>query len=304
MQHDTHTARNFVLQLGSLITLYISLSALIALSFGIITLLFPDDLMSYEHRGAEDAIRFSIAMLIVFFPTYLVLTRYVNKIRRSESGGTYLVLTKWLIYLSLLVGGGVLLGDLVAVIMTYLNGEITLRFILKALTILIVVGAAFSYYLLDVRGHWQKREQQSVTYGAAATVIVIAALVLGFFYAGSPTDRRAERFDQERVSDLQNIQSSIGEYYRAKQELPPSLAETQVGFRTVDTTDPETDESYEYSALSDTTFELCATFSTEQTDNTAPFFAGPFGIEGNWEHDAGYFCFERTIDPDFFKPLP
>jgi hypothetical protein len=37
-----------------------------------------------------------------------------------------------LVYLSLLVGGGVLLGDLVAVILAFLNGEITTRFILKA----------------------------------------------------------------------------------------------------------------------------------------------------------------------------
>jgi hypothetical protein len=48
-----------------------------------------------------------------------------------------------LVYLSLLVGGGVLLGDLVAIILAFLNGEITTRFILKAGVLLVVVGAAF-----------------------------------------------------------------------------------------------------------------------------------------------------------------
>ena len=304
MQHE-HTARNFVLQLGSLITLYISLSSLIALAFGLITLQFPDELNMYEGEGAMSAIRFAIAMLVVFFPAYLVLTRYVNKTRRTETGGTYLALTKWLIYLSLLVGGGVLLGDLVAVVMSFLDGELTTRFLLKALTIFVVVGAAFVYYLLDVRGHWQKREQESVTYGALAAVIVVAAVVLGFLYVGSPEDRRAERFDQERVSDLQVLQSSVGEYYRAKQELPETLAEIEsVGFGIRESKDPETNEAYEYRVLSATSFELCANFNTKQDSSEIISIARPFGgVEGTWEHDAGRYCFERTIDPDFFKPI-
>ena len=174
-----HTAKSFVLQLGSLIALYVSLSALVAITFGIINLIFPDEAMGYwQYESSQSQIRFGIAMLIVFFPVYVALTRTVNQLRR-KSGEKYLTLTKWLIYLSLLGGGGILLGDLVAVIFAFLDGEITVRFILKALALLIIIGAAFKYYLLDARGYWNTHEEQSKIFAAGGAVVVVAVLVRG-----------------------------------------------------------------------------------------------------------------------------
>jgi len=149
-----NTAKNFALQVGSLITLYVSIGALISLVFSIITVLYPDSAQyAWEYGSATATIRTTIAILVVFFPTYIILTRMVNTIRRTEVG-TYLKLTKWLVYISLLIGGGVLLGDLVMVLTGFLNGELTIRFVLKALTVLVVVGSAFVYYLADVKGYW------------------------------------------------------------------------------------------------------------------------------------------------------
>ena len=125
-----NTPKNFALQLGALITLYVSLTSLMTLLFAVITVAFPDAADGYYTvESATSTIRFSAAILIVFFPVYLWLTRTLNQIRRKEDG-VYLTLTKWLIYLSLLGGGGVLLGDLVAVIYNFLEGEITTRFVL------------------------------------------------------------------------------------------------------------------------------------------------------------------------------
>ena len=39
---ENHTAKHFVLQLGSLVSLYLSLSFLIVLIFGVINKMFPD----------------------------------------------------------------------------------------------------------------------------------------------------------------------------------------------------------------------------------------------------------------------
>ena len=64
-----NTAKNFALQLGSLISLYVSISALTALLFGIITLIFPDTAQnSWEYQVATSTIRASIACLFIFFP--------------------------------------------------------------------------------------------------------------------------------------------------------------------------------------------------------------------------------------------
>ena len=298
--HNINTARNFVLQLGSLIALYVSLSAVIAVVFGVITVVFPDAAAgSYEGVGAQNAIRFGIAMIVVFFPTYIVLTRTVNQIRRKETG-TYLTLTKWLIYLSLLVGGGILLGDLVAVIMTFLNGELTVRFALKALTLLTVIGIALSYYTLDVKGYWNKNEKQSQMFALFASLIAIAVVVLGFLHVETPAEVREQRLDEEQVMALQNIQSTVHEYYNLEGTLPTSLDDAYGSLPFPEA--PEDRPAYVYNTRTSTSFELCALFAHPSRQDE--YSMKPIPYEGetlvgayNWEHAAGDVCFVRRINP-------
>jgi hypothetical protein len=128
MNHNT--PKHFALQIGSLISLYLSLAFLLVLLFGIINLKFSDATQGYwAIESASSSVRLGIAMLAVFFPTYLVLTRLVNKLRRGKNAEQYLTLTKWLIYSSLTIGIGALLIDLAVIIMTFLEGEVTARFI-------------------------------------------------------------------------------------------------------------------------------------------------------------------------------
>lgn len=303
---QTNTARNFALQLGALISLYVSLSALITLIFAITDIVLPDALDYYSYGSSAWQVRFGIAMLVVFFPTYLALTRMVNKVRRTETEGAYLTLTKWLIYLSLLVGGAVLLGDLVTVLLTFLNGEITTRFLIKAAALIVIVGSACSYYVLDAKGYWIVHEKESVRYGALMALVVAVAIVFGFTHIEMPKAQRAIILDQQRVSDLSQMQSQIGEYYRIKQALPANTDElTNIGFGYILPTDPESHEPYAYTAKASTTFEVCADFATEggETGKDEYSIAYPIGgmTTGSWEHKAGRTCFSRTIDPDFFK---
>lgn len=295
----TNTARNFALQLGSLIALYVSLSALIAVVFGAINTIYPDQAEWYwEYETAQQGIRFGIAMLIVFFPTYIILTRYVNQIRRKETG-TYLILTKWLVYLSLLIGGGVLLGDLVTVILTYLNGEITLRFILKALTLLVVIGAAFYYYIQDARGYWNKNERYSKIYAAGASVVVIVVLVLGFLNSDSPSKVRDMRLDQQQIDNLSDMQWRIDDHFQINKTLPTDIDALYVGIEAP--TAPEGREMYAYSAIDGDTYELCATFAypSVQTGADVARIAMPSesmkNPYNNWDHGEGRTCFERTV---------
>lgn len=296
---ESNTAKNFALQLGSLISLYVSVASLLTLLFGIITIMYPDAADPYYvYNSASAQIRFSIATLIVFFPTYLVLTRVVQKVRRREEG-KYLTLTKWLIYLSLLVAGAVLLGDLVAVINAFLNGELTTRFLLKVLSILVVVGAAFFYYLLDARGYWQKHEKESIQYAMATTAVVLAVLVLGFFHTETPKEVREMRIDGEVLTDLQNIQWRIEDYYRTNEELPNSVEAAFSGISSP--TSPEGRTPYEYNVLSETSFELCGEFMHESQQENYLSIARPFSEDStiknpnNWDHGTGEWCFERII---------
>ena len=292
-----NTAKHFVLQLGSLASLYLTLSFLIAMLFGVITLCYPDAANTWEAESAHSQIRLGFAMVIVFFPAYLALTRAVNKLRRKEKGA-YIPLTKWLIYLSLLIGGGVLLGDLVAVIMTYLEGELTERFLLKALVVLIVVGSAFYYYLLDARGHWLKNETQSLYYGAGMIVVVLVSLGFAVTKIDTPTEVRAQRLDSTQIEHLTQIQWRIMDYYALNGMLPESLAD--VGEPALPTA-PDDREAYEYRVTKEG-FALCATFAADSKADQYYGGAYPMTEKGSirnpdsWQHGAGKKCFERIVN--------
>ncbi len=299
---ENHTAKHFVLQLGSLISLYLSLSFLIVLLFGIINVLFPDATENYwAIESATSSIRLGIAMIVVFFPTYIVFTRLVNTARRHEGTSAYLVLTKWLIYLSLLVGGGVLLGDLVAVIMAFLDGELTQRFILKATSVLIIVGAAFFYYLQDARGVWLKEEKGSIYFGVGAAFVVLMSVVYGFMHIETPTTVREMKLDQTQLTDLQQIQYRVIEsitFSISSSTIPSTLKEVYGDFLVP--TAPEDRPAYNYEVTAEG-FNLCATFSADSPDSVNLMFVDPYmetrAIKNgdNWSYKEGRYCFERVL---------
>lgn len=304
---ETNNAKHFALQLGALITLFVSVGSLINLLFGIITILYPDSLNGwYEVTSAKESIRWGIALLVVFFPAYLVLTRIVNKGRRG-TGTPYLGVTKWLIYLALVVGGITILGDFVALIVSFLNGDLTVRFLLKALTVLLVVGAPTLYYFYDTRGYWLKNEAASKQYGALVALCIVVAVIAGYFHIESPQEVRAQRADEAQITDLSTIQSFIESEYNIRGELPTSLLE--ISDRMTLPVAPEGRDAYEYNKTGNRTFELCATFANpSQTDRFAePTWTSDIGIKNpnDWNHKGGRTCFPRIVnEPTPFKAEP
>ena len=141
-------------------------------------------------------------------------------------------------------------------------------------------------------------------------IIVAAAIIAGFFILGTPQEERLRKLDDRRIGDLQTIQWQVIDYWQNKNKLPEKLADLIDPTRgVVVPVDPETGAEYEYLVKAELEFTLCATFSLENSsspilDNVArPMTyekAIPIGSD-NWQHAAGRACFERAIDPDFYK---
>lgn len=145
-------------------------------------------------------------------------------------------------------------------------------------------------------------------YSLVGVVIVVA--IAGIVAVGSPQSARRLLFDAERINHLSQLQYDLLNYWQAKDKLPSQLDELNDEMRGVLVpVDPETSAKYEYRAMSEKSFELCATFSFSSGKNTQPAKPEiylspmtPFGPNGGvWNHEAGRSCFSRTIDPDFFK---
>lgn len=302
MKNETKGPKDFFLWLGVMATLYISSINLVVLLFEYIRILFPDDLDYYvdPYRGT---IRFSIASLIVLFPLYLYLTRLINKDSRKNPEKRELKSRKWALYLTLFVAGATIVIDLIVLINGFLGGELTTRFVLQLLTVLVVIGGVFFYYFYELKGYWHKNEKKSILVGQIVALIVLASIVAGFFIMGSPATQRLLRFDQERVNDLQSIQWQILNQWQSSGSIPETLEELNDDFSGFAIpTDPETEEPYGYTKAGATSFELCADFNLEsiETRNEASF-RPKYGFEqANWEHEAGLVCFDREIDPELY----
>lgn len=298
--HTTNTPKQFALQLGSLMSLYLFLSFLLTLLFGIITINFPDSASSiYEVDSASSSIRLGIAMVLVFLPTYLILTHLVNKLRRTgTTTDQYLLLTKWLIYLSLLIGIGALLIDLVVIISTFLDGEITTRFTYKAAAVLAVIGGAIYYYVLDAQGFWLTHPSRSIMNGIGILIVAFTAIGYGIATIDSPAVVREQKIDQLQINDLTTIQYAIENFLvTSSSSLPVTLNELYTSPNAP--TAPAQRPAYEYQ-VTDAGFELCATFGADARIDQSNFIqkSDPNQLiidANNWYYTKGHYCFERTI---------
>jgi len=293
------TPRDFFLNLLSIVALYFSATSFGFLVFQYVNIFVPDVLDAVKYAGdTYGVIRFPVASLFIIFPVYVWTAWFLEKEHKKNPEKKEIAIHRWLVYLTLFVAALAIIGDLVALVFTFLNGEITTRFVLKVLTILLIAGSIFYYYLSGLRGG-RDEFMKFFKYGVISVVSV--AVLASFFVVGSPSEQKNRRLDDRRVSDLQYIQSEIVSFWQGKDRLPDELSELEDDLRgVVVPTDPETGEGYVYNILGDESFELCATFSTDSEGRTSEAFYYPYG-SGNWDHGTGRVCFERTIDPDFYE---
>ena len=305
--------KDVFLHLLSIIALYVSVGTLISLVFQYINVLIPDPLQVgyYYISNAYGSIRWLISILIIVFPVYCWTVWYLDKGYDAVPARRESRLRKWLIYLTLFLATLLIIGDLISLVYKLLGGEFTSRFILKVFTVLLIAGAVFAYYLSEIkRGANDKMATyvQAVKY--ISVVAVVAAIITGFFIVGSPTEERAYRFDDQRVQNLQQIQSQILSYWQSKNALPDNLSQLHDQFSGFSVPkDPESGSDFVYRKTGNLTFELCANFNRPNRTGTtkeAPY-ADPYYSQEDWRHETGEHCFSRTIDPERYsidKPLP
>ena len=141
----------------SFIALYVSAFSLGVLAFVFIERAFPDPLFLRGEFYTAGLTR-AISAIVIAFPLYLGLMWRISKAAAADPERRESRIRKWLTYSTLVVGAGIIIGDLIAILAGLLEGELTARFALKGLTILAITGTIFGYYLWDLRR--EEREEQ------------------------------------------------------------------------------------------------------------------------------------------------
>lgn len=285
--------------------MYALLISLLTLLFSIITILIPDTIDRYwELRTAGSNARGAIAFLLVVTPTFIILNRAIFKQQKEVHTETYVPITRWIVYLSLFVGSAVLLGTLISVIMHFLNGELTIRFILKVLVTLTIIGAAIAYYVHDTKGYWHQHTtaRKYVELGLLGVVTLI--VLVSFTLIDSPTTIREISIDQQQIQDLREVEWRIEESIRANEVIPESIAELYPDGQAPEAPTGRAPYTFNFDEAG---YGLCATFAHDDLDRAgdtmspifrpSQFATVPYHIEhfDDWTYQAGEHCFTRTV---------
>jgi hypothetical protein len=137
-------------------TLYTSAYSLGSLLFDFINLAFPDQsrvsgAFQYQEEYAREGIRWAVSALIVAFPVFLYVSWLTSRAIAHDPVKRASKIRRWLTYLTLFIAATVLIGDVTTLVYNLLGGELTARFVLKVITVALIAGTAFTYYLRDLR---------------------------------------------------------------------------------------------------------------------------------------------------------
>jgi len=134
--------------------LYAWAGALIYLLFTYIEFALPDPATRPSQYAIEmvlSGVRASLATLIVAYPLFLIVWWYLLRETRRHPETARGGMRRWLAFLSLFVGAVVILGDVTTVVYYFVEGDLTLRFLLKVSTLLVVAGGLFLYLAAMLR---------------------------------------------------------------------------------------------------------------------------------------------------------
>jgi hypothetical protein len=257
-----------------------------ALFFAAIERSFPNPALDYSNamwvtRSMAD----ELASIIVGFPVFLLVTWSIVRGVRRQPERLQSSIRKWLTYIALVITASTMIGDVVTFLAYFLRGDLDTRFVLKIVTVLVIAGGVFAYYLDSLH-----RDSVSPTrnglFAVAALAVVGLGLAVGFVQLGSPGAQRASSEDARRLFDLSSVAQALHRRWlnRGQKDflLPTTIEDLKrTGLAGGAIVDPVTHQPYEYTPLAGTAYRLCANFARPSESS----------VPGAWRHETGHSCF-------------
>ncbi len=296
-------ARHTFYYLLALFTLGFTALGVGQILFQVINYLLPETVYSYDTAFDDEVLRFGITALVISSPIFYFCTKTINRELAKKKLDLHSLVRKWLTYLILLLSSVTIIVDLMVTFYSFLSGELTTKFILKAIVILGIAALVFFYYLYDIgREKFIADDPKIKLYRNIFGLIAVVSLVFGIYFNTSPGDVRAEKEDRERVNRLSSIHWQVEQYLREKKSMPENLEAIEDQLYDGGIDDPVTDEAFPYSVTGENTYSICATFefSNREREVNNGYWRNP-----DWLHDAGEYCFDKTVErPTELREVP
>jgi hypothetical protein len=316
--------REFITYLGYTISYLVVAISFIIFSFSFTNILFPE-IGGYSSLGYQSVFGslgvFTTAVLVFLIMVWVVLRLVQEKKTHPESKPRL-----WILQLGMFAGFVVLAITLAVLIRYFFSGEITARFLIKTIIVLIVGIDAVLFFRHESGKTVDTPKWISLGASIGAMIVMIAGIIATFAYLGTPNISRAIRNDQARINDVQTLQSTITNWYQSHGELPTDLATLKKQDYYQEPRDPEylKGKVYTYQVIDakKLQYQVCADFALASDNkfvirkdraefangrSTAPMpvvyydetksgAVSETNLENQWDHGAGKHCFDRTID--------
>jgi len=298
-QNSAKYAFFYALSLVALIFTSLSVGMII---FQIINKAMETPVGMFEGVFSSGALRFGLSALIIAAPIYYLVMRYIYGNLATGNLKKDARERVWLTYVILFISSVIMLGWMVATLNNFLNGEITSKFILKALTSVVIAGSIFTFYFYDIRREETAGKNKIIrAYFYGSLFVVIASLAAGLYFNDAPAKVRAKNFDRQVMEQLDQTDAALNSYYIRNKALPESLTDLlKEGSRDIFITDktirdPETDKVFSYKILAKDSYEICADFKISskeamEEDNNQDY------LLTRWAHEAGFQCFTKKAE--------
>ncbi len=284
----------YMLSLVALIFMALSAGMII---FQIINKNIVDIINQYQGRYAPELLKFAISALIISAPIYYIAVRQIFKNLASGALKKDSGIRKWLTYLILFISSVVMLGWLIGTVNSFLDGDLTIKFILKSITAIGIAAAVFTFYFYDIRREEVDNKKNNLIriYLFGSLALVIAIFAASLFFVESPTQTRNRKIDNAILEDFNVIDGAITTYYDENGQMPTDFAVLREDFSYLkddDFKNPVNEDGYEYKIIGENKYELCTAFMSSNKDDSAnqnDYY------QDRWPHEAGYQCLGQTV---------
>ncbi len=276
------------------LTLFISLSFLL---FGMIQAgseivnrqmdLGPQQDISREDFFDQTELSWALAFLAIAIPIFYFLDWLIQwKIVKKE-----IALSSWvrkvLLYLALVVLVIILIGASISLVFGYFDARLVGRSLGRQLVFWLVILFFSGYQFWEARRTREKTRWFYLWWGGSL-VMALAIFFWGSRVSDSPQVVREKRADQKLVSQIQQEQREIDNFYQKHGRLP-FISDQEVKIT----------PKVEYKRLGNENYELCASFNLPTDED---YFQNRYYYSSEesekWKHSAGRHCFELEA------PLP
>ena len=234
----------------------------------------------------QSLVRTAIAFLVIAGPLYYFLLGFINKKLFSKQIDLFSGVRKVLTYLFLFFLSVIIIGDLIFLLSSFLNGDYTEVFLAKAFSLLILAGGFGYFYFWEIRRREIVKKDFSLWQNGILALLFLT-LVLGFSIIDKPSVAREKRLDGQIVSQMSSLRAEIENFYLEKNQIP-TLEELKNQALGAELDSLESGE-IKYQPQDSGVYSLCAVFN--QPWDGKEVIAGSWN-DSFWKHPQGKYCFE------------